>query len=284
LIWTTERKQNNMKIIAFLILAAVLFALFYVLSLRGRTGHTDFKSFKGHYFAHRGLHNNSTAPENSMAAFRRAKEKGYGVEFDVHLMADGNLAVIHDSSLLRTAGVGVKIEELKTEDLNDYFLEGTAENIPTFSEVLSFFDGKVPLIIEIKTVGKNFAKLTKTVCEQLKNYNGAYCLESFDPRVIYWLKKNEPDIIRGQLSENYFKNDKSTLPLPLKLLMTGLSTNCLTKPDFVAYRFADRNHISYKLCRKIWKVQGVGWTITKDSDLKNATEENILPIFEKITP
>lgn len=273
-----------MKIVAFLIITGVLLAVFYILSIKGRTGYTDFKSFKGHYFAHRGLHNNSTAPENSMAAFRRAKEKGYGVELDVHLMSDGNLAVIHDSSLLRTAGVERKIEELKVEDLKEYFLEGTAENIPLLSEVLSLFDGAVPLIVEIKSDGKNFAKLTKTVCEQLKNYSGAYCVESFDPRVIYWLKKNEPDIIRGQLSENYFKNDKSTLPFPLKLLMTGLSTNCLTKPDFVAYRFADRNHISYKLCRKIWKVQGVGWTITKDSDIKSADNENILPIFEKITP
>ena len=280
----TERKQNNMKMIILLAFAVVLFAFFYLLSLRGRTGHTDFKAFKGRYFAHRGLHNNTTAPENSMAAFKKAKEKGYGVEFDVHLLSDGNLAVIHDSSLLRTAGVDVKIEELKTEDLKEYFLEGTGETIPVLSEVLAYFNGEVPLIVEIKTDGKNFAKLTKTVCDQLKKYNGAYCVESFDPRVIYWLKKNEPNVIRGQLSENYLKNDKSMLPLPLKLLMTGLYTNCLTKPDFVAYRFADRNHISYMLCRKIWKVQGVGWTITEDSDLKCAENENILPIFEKIMP
>ena len=66
--------------------------------------------------------------------------------------------------------------------------------------------------------------------------------------------------------------------------MTGLSTNCLTKPDFVAYRFSDRNHIGYKLCRKIWKVQGIGWTITKESDIKSADKEDIVPIFEKITP
>lgn len=279
-----ERKQINMKIVAFLIITVVVFAFFYLISLRGRTGHTDFKAFKGYYFAHRGLHNGSTAPENSMAAFRRAKEKGYGAELDVHLLADGNLAVIHDSSLLRTAGVGVKIEDLKTADLKEYFLEGTAENIPTLSEVLSCFDGAVPLIVEIKTDGKNFAKLTQTVCEQLKKYSGAYCIESFDPRVIYWLKKNEPTVIRGQLSENYFKNSKSRLPFPLKLLMTGLSTNCLTKPDFVAYRFTDRKHIGYLLCQKIWRVQGVGWTITDDGDIKKAEKENILPIFEKITP
>lgn len=273
-----------MKIVIFLLVAVVVFAVFYIVSLRGRTGHTDWQSFRGYYFAHRGLHNNYTAPENSMAAFRRAKQKGYGVELDVHLMADGNLAVIHDSSLLRTAGVDVKIEELKTEELENYYLEGTAENIPTFSEVLYYFNGSVPLIIEIKSVGKNFSQVSKRVSEQLDGYNGAYCIESFDPRVVYWFKKYRPEVIRGQLSENYFKNDKSTLSFPLKLLMTGLSTNFLTKPDFVAYRFSDRYHISYRICRKLWKLQGVGWTITNDKDIKNANQEDILPIFEKIIP
>ena len=284
MISTIERKQNNMKIIAFFVIAVIIFMVFYILSLRGRTGHTDWTDFKGYFFAHRGLHNDTNVPENSMAAFKRAKDRGYGVELDVRLMADGNLAVIHDSSLLRTAGVDVKIEDLKTDDLKNYFLEGTAENIPTLSEVLSLFDGKVPLIIELKSDGKNFSKLSSTVCETLKNYKGSFCLESFDPRIIYWLKKNNPDIIRGQLSENYLKSTTSKLPFPLKLLMTGLSTNYLTKPDFIAYRFSDRNHISNKLCLKLWKLQGVGWTITNKKDIKQANKEDLLPIFEKIIP
>ena len=272
------------KIVAVCFSAILIFGGFYILTLRGRVGYTDWKTFKGFYFAHRGLHNNSTAPENSMEAFRRAKEKGYGVEFDVHLMADGNLAVIHDSSLLRTAGVDLQIEDLTTKDLKKYFLEGTAETIPTFSQVLSFFDGEVPLIIEVKTNGKNAAAVSKRVSEQLEDYNGSYCIESFDPRCVYWFAKNKPDIIRGQLSENYFKNSKSKLPLPFKILMSALSTNFLTKPDFVAYRFADRNHISYKLCQKLWKMQGVGWTITNEKDLIAANKENIFPIFENIYP
>lgn len=284
MISTIERKQNNMKIIAFFIIAVIVFMIFYILSLRGRTGYTDWSDFKGYFFAHRGLHNDTNIPENSMAAFKRAKDRNYGVELDVRLMADGNLAVIHDSSLLRTAGVDINIEELKTENLKNYFLEGTAENIPTLGEVLSFFNGEVPLIIELKSDGKNFSKLCLSVCKSLENYKGAFCLESFDPRIIYWLKKNKPDIIRGQLSENYLKNENSKLSLPLKLLMTGLSTNYLTKPDFVAYRFADRNNISNKLCLKLWKLQSVGWTITNKKDIKQANKENILPIFEKIIP
>lgn len=270
---------------AFIIILSVLLLLFvlYVLSLKGRTGFTDFGDFKGHYFAHRGLHGGGV-PENSLWAFRLAKEKGYGAEFDVHVLADGELAVIHDHSLLRITGKDVKIENLTVTDLNDYCLEGTEEKIPTFKEVLDVFAEEQPLIIELKATGKNVDKLCSTVAEQLENYKGKYCIESFDPRCVYWFKKHRPEVIRGQLSENYFKNKKSTLAFPLKLIMSLLITNFLARPDFSAYRFSDRKHLSNFLCLKLWKMQGVGWTITEEKDIISANKEGIISIFENIEP
>ena len=88
----------------------------YLFCLGGRTEHKDLHKLCGWKYAHRGLHN-ATRPENSMAAFRSALTLGYGIELDVHLMKDGPLVVIHDSSLKRTAGADVKIEDLTVEDL-----------------------------------------------------------------------------------------------------------------------------------------------------------------------
>jgi len=202
----------------------------------------------------------------------------------VHLLADGELAVIHDSSLIRTAGVDVKIEELTSKDLENYYLEGTAETIPTLKEVLTLFDGAAPLIIEIKAVGKNFAQLCERVAKELEDYNGTCCIESFDPRCVYWFAKHKPDVIRGQLSEDFLRNKESKAPFILKLLMSNLLTNFLTKPDFIAYRFADRTHLSNRICIDLWKMQSVGWTITKEEDMSSAKAENIFPIFEKMNP
>ena len=129
------------------IIFIALFAL-YVLSLRCRRGNPQLQKLRLWAYAHRGLHGKGV-PENSMAAFRLALEKGYGIELDVHLMADGNLAVIHDASLLRTAGADVQIEDLTLKDLSKYRLEGTQEQIPLFSDVLKLFDGKAPMIIEL---------------------------------------------------------------------------------------------------------------------------------------
>ena len=59
----------------------------------------------------------------------------------------------------------------------------------------------------------------------LKKYKGAYCVESFDPRCILWLKKHRPLIIRGQLSENFFRGSETgSLSRPAAAVMTLLLT------------------------------------------------------------
>lgn len=266
-----------------LILAIILiFAVVYAFVVKGRTGHKGLSSLQGYAYAHRGLHS-AGVPENSMAAFRAAKEKGYGIELDVHLMADGNLVVIHDSSLKRTAGEDVLIEDLTASDLEKYRLEGTEEKIPLFCQVLELYAGRAPLVVELKAVGSNYPALCAAACDMLASYKGAYCVESFDPRCVAWLRKHRKDVIRGQLTENFFRS-KSNLPWVLKFAMKHQLMNAFTRPDFVAYRFEDRKTISNFLCRKLWGVQGVTWTIRTKEDFDTAVSEGWLPIFENFIP
>lgn len=268
--------------VALLVIVLVL-ALLWVLAVRGRRTHPGMKDLRGWSYAHRGLHGNGV-PENSMAAFRLALENGYGIELDLHLLKDGNLAVMHDSLLNRTTGQAGRMEDLTTEDLKNYSLEGTQETIPTFQEVLDLFDGKAPMIIELKAADGNQAKLAETACKMLENYKGVYCIESFDPRCIAWLRKNRPDIIRGQLSENFFK-DRTDLSNIIKFLLTHNLLNFYTVPDFIAYQFSTRNDtLSNRLCRKLWKVQGVSWTLRSQEDYDTAVNEGWLPIFEGFRP
>ena len=104
------------RIVKGLFTGAVALGGLYVLSTQGRTGPPGLAALQGWNYAHRGLHD-TEKPENSMAAFRAALENGYGIELDIHLLKDGNLAVIHDTSLLRTAGCDINITDLSTEDL-----------------------------------------------------------------------------------------------------------------------------------------------------------------------
>lgn len=264
------------------LLILIVLAVLYVLSTRGRKGHPGLEALRGHSYAHRGLHN-SARPENSMAAFRAAVTAGYGMELDVHLLADGELAVIHDSLLQRTTGAEGRVEDLTAEQLSEYYLEGTLETIPTFRQVLELVDGKVPLIVELKAVDGNHAALCEAACKLLENYPGVYCIESFDPRCVLWLKNNRPQLIRGQLTENFVKGN-GKLPWFLKFILTHQMGNFLTMPDFVAYRFEDRNTVSNLLVRKLWGIQGVSWTLRSQVNYDTALREDWIPIFEDFTP
>lgn len=266
----------------FVVIFLFLALLCYLFSTKGRTGHPGLVKLRKFRYAHRGLHGNDV-PENSMKAFRLALEHGFGIELDVHLLADGNLAVIHDSSLQRTVGKNLRIEDLSTEDLSNCYLEGTEETIPEFRQVLELFRGGTPLIVELKTAD-NAELLTEAACKMLDQYNVDYCIESFDPRCIYWLRKHRPELIRGQLAENYFRTPGCKLPFVAKLTMACQMANFLTKPDFIAYRYSDRNHFSCKLCRKLWKIQGVSWTLRNRKDFDIAVEDDWIPIFEGFIP
>lgn len=267
--------------IAILIIL-ILITLAFLLCVMGRIEHPGFSSLAGWAYAHRGLHGDG-APENSMKAFQRALEKGYGIELDIHLTKDGNLAVIHDYSLLRTAGVDVNIEDLNTDELDRFSLEGTNEKIPLFSDVLALYNGKAPLIVELKPL-KNHAGLCEAVAKMLDQYKGAFCVESFDPRCIAWFKKNRPNYVRGQLAENFLANPKSKLPLVLKCVMSWNLCNFLTMPDFVAYRYSDRKNLTVRLCRGLWKLRGVTWTLTTLEEYNTAVAEGWIPIFENFEP
>lgn len=271
-------------LIALLILLALLLlgTVGYVLSTRCGGDHPWQRKLRRYAYAHRGLHD-ETKPENSLAAFRAAVAGGYGMELDVHLLKDGTLAVIHDHDLLRVTGKEGKVEDLDAQDLWNYRLEGTDEMIPTFDEVLDLVNGAVPLIVELKCAGKNVAALCQAVCDRLDKYKGLYCVESFDPRCVRWFKKNRPDIMRGQLSENYFRS-KVKIPFVVKLGMSCLVTNFLTHPHFVAYKFEDRGHFSNTLVKKLWGATRVTWTVQTKEEYIQARKEGWIVIFENFKP
>ena len=219
-----------MLTICIILIVLLALDLLFTLALRCRKGHRKWEVLKKYRYAHRGYHDKPVVPENSLPAFRRAIERGFGAELDVHLLKDGTLAVFHDSDLKRCANVEGEIEDLTLDELKQLRLEGTDEQIPTFDEVLALFEHETPLIIELKTARGNHMALAKAVCERLDSYQGEFCIESFDPFALIDVKKLRPEICRGQLSMN-FEKDKAGLPWYKRFIAGNLLLNFLTVPD-----------------------------------------------------
>lgn len=248
--------------------------------LQPRRGHPGWEELGNVRYAHRGLHDLAQGrPENSLAAFRAAADAGFGAELDLHLMADGNLAVVHDSDLTRVCGKTARIEDLTAGDLKDYPLQGTSETIPLFEDVLAVFENKTPLVVELKVERGNANVLTDAAMARLQAWNGTYCVESFHPGALLRLKEKYPEVVRGQLSQDFMKKgDGNGLPLPARFALTNLLTSTFTRPDFIAYHWRDRQNLSLRLMKKLYGVREVAWTV-RDRDTMERLEHEGVPVI-----
>ena len=141
-------KAILMIILVFILLIIVLYLLLIMPRVFGRP---DTTPFEGWLYAHRGLHDNAgNAPENSMKAFQKAVDAGYGIELDVQLTLDRIPVVFHDGTLDRVCGVTGKICDFTFDQLQQFRLYDSEEKIPKFADVLKLVDGCVPLIVEYK--------------------------------------------------------------------------------------------------------------------------------------
>lgn len=230
-------------------------------------------------FAHRGLFDNLTSCENSLSAFRAATDAGYGIELDLQMTADGQIVVFHDEDLTRMCGVPLKIEESTYTELSQHHLGQTQETIPLFSQVLELVNGRVPLIVEIKSTEKIDRTCLKTY-DLLRHYSGDYCIESMNPMIVGWFAKNAPQIMRGQLATRF--HEKSAAAIPAAAL-SNMMFNCLSKPHFIAYdvRYAADSR-AFRLCR-VCGALTVGWTI-REEDYPAAKQLYDVLIFEVFRP
>lgn len=256
------------------------------LLLKPRRNQPGWEKLEDVRFAHRGLHDLKLGiPENSLAAFQRAIDHGFGAELDVHLMADGNLAVVHDSDLARVCSKKAVIEDLVEEELMDYPLVGTGALIPLFEEVLDLFEGKTPLIIELKVERGNANALTDAVMAALEGWDGIYCVESFHPAVLLRLKERYPWVLRGQLSQNFLRDSEvGNLSLPARFVLTNLLTTAFTSPDFIAYNWRDRKSLSLRWMRTLYGVHEVDWTVRERETMEALDRAGVTSIFEGFVP
>lgn len=242
-----------------------------------------------HYrYAHRGLHDLSLGvPENSMAAFRRAVEHGFPSELDVHLLADGALAVFHDSKLERVTGREGVVEDLSAAQLGDYRLGGTEETIPQFCDVLALYEGTgLPLLVELKSYKGNYAALAERTVKELDKYRVPYMMESFDPRCLMWLRRNRPEILRGQLAQDFLRSPKDSAGMGKRMdrILTHMAFNESTRPNFVSFNFDHRDAVSLRRVKRFKTADIFYWTIRSREDMETAEAEGAQVIFEKFIP
>lgn len=228
--------------------------------------------------AHRGLHT-ERVPENTLGAFEAAVERGYPVELDVRLTADGVPVVFHDATLGRLTGRDVAVSRTTVSSLEDVTLLDSDARIPRFSEALSTIDGDVPLLVEIKSRGRPGA-LETTVAGMLDTYDGPFAVQSFNPLSVGWFRRNRPEWPRGQLAG--VLGDVALNPLE-RAVSKRLLANWYSQPDFVGYEH-DRLPFQPVNRRRENGVPVLAWTVRTRDALHRVDPYVDNVIFEGIRP
>ena len=164
--------------------------------------------------AHRGIHYKYL--ENTIPAFNEALKRNYTIEFDIRNTKDNQLVVFHDSNLKRIFDINREIDDLTLQEIKKYTY------IPTLQEVLNLINGKVPIIIDIKVYNKELINI-------LDNYKGEFSIQSFNPLILYKIKKIRPNYIIGYLIYRF---------LYLK------SIHLILSPDYIATNLTNLELIS----------------------------------------
>lgn len=240
----------------------------------------DARALFGRLYAHRGLHDgNHTVFENSLNAFRLAAEQGYGIELDVQRTVDGVLVVHHDGTTGRVCGSNVTLHTTPYAALPP-LPDGTP--IPTLQAVLTLVAGRVPLMVEIKPDGGATANAA-AACSALREYAGAYCIESFHPAAVQYFRKTAPAVFRGQLAMGGRRAADDVGRL-VRFALKYLLVNCVGRPHFVSYQSeADRN-LSMLCMKHLCRPPLAAWTLRTQSALNKARRDYQMFIFERFEP
>lgn len=269
----------------FIVILLVLL-LAYTWAIRPNLPRRDITPLMGRDYAHRGLWNTndpgeSNRPENSLAAFRAAVDKDYGIELDVHLTRDGALVVHHDDSLKRLTGADIRIADSTLAEVRACKLPN-GEPVPTYDEVLDTVQGRIPMIVEVKVENGNADALSKAVYERMQRYDGPWCMESFAPSAVKWFRLNAPEIIRGQLACDNAGKGKTAFLFWRNIGMASMLQNIWARPDFIAFEAKSVKWHSLPIhLLRLMKPWFVAWTVRSQADMDKLRGKWDLQIFEK---
>ena len=189
--------------------------------------------------AHRGLHDKRKGiVENSAGAFAAAMAGGYAIECDLQIAAGGEAVVFHDDTLDRVMEASGPVRTRTAAELRKLTFRNGNDRIQTLPELLQQVDGRVPLIMELKSHWDGDDTLVKVALDDLADYQGPHSLMSFDPDQIEAAAVLSPDTVRGIVADRVTNAYYRHMCISRRLELRSLSHVARTQPHFISFHTA----------------------------------------------
>ncbi|MEH0072277.1 glycerophosphodiester phosphodiesterase family protein [Pannonibacter sp. Pt2-lr] len=245
---------------------------------------TDHSWIVSRPIAHRGFHTASAGiMENSPTAIAEAMTRNYAIEVDVQETADGRALVFHDDDLDRLAeGTGPVLARTAAELTAIRMQKGT-DRLWLLEELLEQVNGKVTLVVEIKSLMKPDAQadFVRHVADRVRGYKGPLVLKSFDPDMLSVLREHAPEIPRGIVADSTpNKGEYRQLTRMQRFIHRHLLHAPRTKPHFISYHYKDLPMMGPSILRKFFGLPIMTWTVRDPADRERALAFADQIIFE----
>ena len=236
--------------------------------------------------AHRGLHDRARGIiENMPAAAQAAVSGNFSIECDIQLTADGEAMVHHDDALGRlTEGSGALLG-MTSGQLRAVKFKDTSERMMSLGDLCALVDGRVPLVIEVKSHFDGDRKLVTRMSEALASYSGPVAGMSFDPDQVLALRELMPSRPRGIVAEReYTQAEWPEASSEQRRGMTHLRHALQTRPHFVAYWVDELPAAAPWIARNILGCPLLTWTVRTPEQRARAARYADQMIFEGFLP
>ena len=190
--------------------------------------------------AHRGLHDKAKGViENTESAFAAAIRHAYAIECDLQMTGDGEAVVFHDETLDRVTTDSGPVRGRSAAELRRVAFKAGRDRIQTLAELLEQVDGRVPLVIELKSHWDGDVALAARALAVLAAYRGPYGLMSFDPDLVEALRRRSPATVRGIAADRAADPYYEFLPPDRLLELRGFAHLARTEPHFISFDYRE---------------------------------------------
>jgi glycerophosphoryl diester phosphodiesterase len=236
--------------------------------------------------AHRGLHDAAKGiVENSASSVEAAITRGFGVEVDLQCAKDGLPVVFHDGVLDRLTNATGPVATRNAAELCTIRLRGSDDHILLLTELLSLVDGRMPVLLEIKSNWGKDRSFEANIAKQLAAYPGPVAVMSFDPYCVAPFRELAPSLPRGLISEDFHdQNYWSQLSTLQRFAMRNLLTAAFARPHFIAYDIRALPALAPTVARSLFGLPLLTWTARTEIEKLRAANYADAMIFEGIEP
>lgn len=230
--------------------------------------------------AHRGQHDKTKGIlENTESAFAAAIKNDYAIECDLQITAEGDAVVFHDETLERVCEAQGMVRNCTIRQLKKFNYRIGKDRIQTLAEMLEQVDGRVPLVIELKSHWDGDDALARRALKVLESYAGPYAIMSFDPDLVAAIADYSPYTVRGITADRAVDSYYNVLSVERRLELRTFSHLARTRPHFVSFYFRELPYAPVQRIRAAGHPV-ITWTIRTEEQARMARRYSDQITFE----